>query len=125
MLCLSQPESALHLLATCTISIRLWRRILNSANLLANLTPNTGTTQLQDLLEETCHALPLANQKAWTSLVHLTWWNIKKERNTRIFRNNAAALSHVHAGIIEEAKSWRDARRCKAFDLLHRPQEPD
>jgi hypothetical protein len=72
VLCPSQPESALHLLATCTVSIRLWRRILNSANLLANLVPNTGTTQLQDWLEETCHALPLANRKAWTNLVHLT-----------------------------------------------------
>jgi hypothetical protein len=68
VLCLSQPESAMHLLATCTISIRLWRRILNSANLPASLAPNIRTLQLQDWLEETRRALPLANRKAWTSL---------------------------------------------------------
>jgi hypothetical protein len=83
VLCLSQPESALHLLATCTVSIRLWRRIMNSANLPANLAPNTGTIQLQDWLEETCHALPLANRKAWTSLVHLTGGTFGRSRKPK------------------------------------------
>jgi hypothetical protein len=34
-------------------------------------------------------------------------------------------LDRIHASILEEARIWRDAGKTKAFDLLHRPREPD
>jgi hypothetical protein len=50
---------------------------------------------------------PQAIKKQWASLVHLTWWTIWKERNNRIFHNNAAPISRIHSNIIEEAELAR------------------
>jgi hypothetical protein len=125
VLCLSEPETALHLLATCPVTIRLWRKILSAANLPAALVPSSNTNQLQGWLLDTSNTFPTAARKSWVSLVHLTWWTLWKERNARIFQNSAAPLSRIFACIVEEASTWRSAGRTRAADLLQRPREPD
>jgi hypothetical protein len=67
----------------------------------------------------------MTRKKPWIALVQLTWWNIWKERNSRVFNNSAASLSRIHTHILEEARTWKDAGRSNAFDLLQRPREPD
>jgi hypothetical protein len=109
VLCLSKPETALHLLANCTVTIRLWRRILTSAGLPTTLAPSTDTNNLQDWLCASSLAWPQPQRKQWTSLAHLTWWTIWKERNSRIFSNKAASLSQIHSNLVDEAKNWKDA----------------
>jgi hypothetical protein len=125
VMCLSEPETALHLLASCSVTIRLWRKILNTAGLPASLAPSISTSSLQDWFLSSTQAQPQEWRKHWLNLVQLTCWTIWKERNSRIFQNSAAPLNRVHANIIDEARNWRDAGRTKAHDLLHRPREPD
>ena len=122
---LSEQETVLHLLATCPIAIRLWRKLLTTAGLPTTLAPDAGATSLTEWLSTTRHAQPAHKRKSWVSLVHLTWWSLRKERNTRIFQNTAAPLSGIYACIVDEAKLWREAGRSGAADLLCRPREPD
>jgi hypothetical protein len=125
VLCLSSPESALHLLATCNVAINIWARIINLAGLPVALQPTPDVTSLQDWTVNTMRALPQPLRKAWLAVIHLTWWNIWKERNRRIFQNQAMPLRQLIPTIINDAKLWRDAGKSKAADLLCRPREPD
>lgn len=125
VLCLSEPETALHLLASCPVVIRIWDRVLATAGLPAYLAPTTNTDSLQAWISSTRQLLPVSRRKSWIALMQLTWWMTWKERNARIFQNTAAPLSRIHASIIEEADAWRNAGKSQASDLLNRPREPD
>ena len=125
VLCLSEQETALHLLAACPITSRLWRKILATANLPATLAPNPTTTNLLAWVTATRQAQPAALKKSWISLVHLTWWTIWKERNSRIFQNKAATFSRLFDCIIEDARQWKAAGKIGVASLLCRPREPD
>jgi hypothetical protein len=85
VLCLSHPETALHLLANCNVAIRVWHKVLRSANLPVSLAPAATTLKLQEWIADKNRLHPKVQRKAWISLIYLTWWNILKERNTRIF----------------------------------------
>ncbi|CAM0911087.1 unnamed protein product [Alopecurus aequalis] len=123
--CLSEHETALHLLATCPVISRLWIKLFHTAGLNNNLLPTQDDDSLDSWLTRTRRQLPPTLKKNWCALVHLTWWTIWKERNSRIFNNAAESLSRLHANIVAEAKCWRDAGRTGAADLLLRPREPD
>ena len=107
--CLAEPETALHLLATCPVAIRIWRRMLHTAQLPACLAPTQDTASLTTWLTDTRASIEQSLQKNWTTLAHLVWWSIWKERNNRIFNNTAASLSRVHETIVEEARLWSQA----------------
>ena len=125
VMCLAEPETALHLLAACPIATRLWRKILSTAQLPANLAPRQDTASLEGWLTNTMQQHQPSLRKNWTTLVHLTWWCLWKERNARIFENKASALSRIHANVIEEARNWSLAGKSRALSLLQRPREPD
>jgi hypothetical protein len=95
VLCLGEPETALHLLATCPVAIRIWHKILTSARLPLTLARSPGTTSLQDWLHLSRQSQDKPIKKNWISLVHLAWWTIWKERNARIFQNKATPLSQI------------------------------
>ncbi|KAM0881470.1 hypothetical protein ACQ4PT_032944 [Festuca glaucescens] len=76
VLCLSDQEMALHLLATCSVTRRLWEKVLATAQLPVSLVPGHDTAKLQDWLGSTQLALPIAKRKGWFALVQLTWWSI-------------------------------------------------
>jgi hypothetical protein len=124
-LCLSEPEMALHLLATCSVTIRLWERLLSDARLPAHLAPNVTTPSLDGWISQTRLSLPPPRRRSWTTLVQLTWWTLWKERNTRIFQNKASSLTRIRSCIAQEAKAWKDAGKPAADELLSRPREPD
>ena len=123
--CLSEQESALHLLATCPVIIRLWGKLIHTAALSNNLMPRPDDPSLESWITRTCQQMPSTLKKNWTALVHLAWWTIWKERNSRIFNNKAESLTRIHSNIVEEAKCWRDAGRSEGADLILRPREPD
>lgn len=123
--CLSEPETAVHLLASCPVIIRLWHKIIHTAALPNYLVPPTNTHSLEDWLMHSRQRLPNSLKKNWTAVVHLAWWSIWKERNARIFNNKAEPLSRILSAILEEARCWRDAGKPSAADLLLRPREPD
>lgn len=125
VLCLSEPETALHLLATCSVTIRLWERLLSNARLPVHLAPNATTPSLDGWISQSRRLLPPPRRKSWTTLVQLTWWTLWKERNTRIFQNKASSLTRIQSCIAEEAKAWKDAGKPAADELMRRPREPD
>jgi hypothetical protein len=47
LLCLSEPDSALHLLVTCNVTRRMWEKILVTAQLRNSLTPTHNKENLQ------------------------------------------------------------------------------
>jgi hypothetical protein len=95
VLYLGEPETALHLLATCLVAIRIWHKILASARLPPKLAPGPGTSELQDWLHHTHRSQDRTMKKSWISLVHLSWWTIWKECNARIFQNKVAPLNQI------------------------------
>jgi hypothetical protein len=107
------------------VVVGLWQRIIAIARLPLALAPNSTTANLLDWLQHTTQAQPQARKKQRTSLVHLTWWMLWKERNNHVFNNMASSMNRIQASILEEARIWRDAGKIKVFDLLHRPREPD
>ena len=123
-LCLSHPEIAVHLLNTCPMAMQLWCTILQRANLPPCLLPQPDQS-LTAWLSSTQQLLPRFKRKAWTSLTHLVWWSIWKERNAHIFQAHAATLDNLMAKIVEEAMMWQAAGRPRACSLLQRPREPD
>jgi hypothetical protein len=124
-MCLSEPETAVHVLANCPATRRVWGKVIATAGLLErNLTPTGSTQQLQDWLCSTTGSLGNRG-RCWGALVQLVWWNVWKERNSRIFQNHASSIAEIHTRIIEEATCWSNAAKPAALELLHRPREPD
>jgi hypothetical protein len=124
VMCLGEPETAIHLLANCTAIRRIWAKVLRAARLPSNLAPSEETTQLQEWLYSTTTSLG-GSGRHWGSLVQLTWWTIWKERNSRIFQNRTSSISEITGRIFEEARCWSNAAKPKAQELLGRPREPD
>jgi hypothetical protein len=107
-------------LATCNVAINIWARIINLAGLPVALQPTPDVPSLQDWTVNTMRALPQPLRKPWLAVIHLTWWNIWKERNRQIFQNQALPLRQLIPIIINDAKLWRDAGKSRAADLLCR-----
>ncbi len=108
-LCYNVDESALHLLAKCRLTKRIW----------AEMQRWTGTDLQMDNWES-CHSVeqwwtlvtesPNTPRKPLRTLVILISWEIWCERNTRIFRNNASTPSSILAKIKEEGSAWGQSR---------------
>jgi hypothetical protein len=63
VLCLSEPETALHLLATCSVTIRIWQKIIAIADLPAAFTPSPTTDDLHSWMQSTTQAMPQGKNK--------------------------------------------------------------
>jgi hypothetical protein len=120
VLCLSEPETVLHLLATCSVTKRIWERVLSSAQ----HAPRHDMVKAARVARFHSACSAPAKRKGLAALVQLTWWIVLKEGNARIFQNIAASLSRIHACVVDEAKLWREAGRSSDADLMHRPREP-
>ncbi len=104
-LCYTVDESALHLLAKCRLTKRIWTEIQRW----------TGTDLQMDNWEN-CHSVeqwwtlvaesPSTPRKPLRTLVILISWEIWCERNVRIFCNNASAPSSILAKIKKEGRAW-------------------
>ncbi len=104
-LCCMVDESALHLLAKCRLTKRIWAEIQRW----------TGTN-LQMGSWETCHSIeqwwtlvaesPNTPRKPPRTLIILISWEIWCECNARIFQNSASPPSSILAKIKEEGRAW-------------------
>lgn len=124
-LCSGPMEDALHLLANCAYSKEVWRLALTRCALPPTLEPTPGTASLWDFCSNGSTAVTREMHKAWSSFVQILWWNIWKERNARIFRNESTRPTDTVLRIIEEAKLWHAAGKTKVLKLFSRPREPD
>ena len=60
-------------------------------------------------------------RKARNSLTMLTWWMLRKERNTRIFDSKAASVDQVSSKIIDELHFWMQAGLGGVAGFCHPP----
>jgi hypothetical protein len=123
-LCRAEPETALHLLATCPFSLQVWDLILDKAELPLTLAPGQATS-LADWICSSKSKVETGKRKMWTSVIPLVWWCLWKERNGRIFRHESNPPVTVFQNILTEANSWIDAGRRRVLALADRPREPD
>ena len=124
-LCQRTPESAFHLLASCSFTTELWQRVLGRCGLPAMLAPSATAANLLEWWDQSRSRVPRDHRRGWSSLVQLGWWTTWKERNARIFDNKFSTGVQVFHRLIEDIDTWTIAGRNKINNLLHRPLEPD
>lgn len=107
-LCMVHPETALHISASCSYSVRVWEEIVNQLQVPAYLAPTVNTANLQSWWLAPTH-LPEQLDKRWRSISLLTWWMLWKERNNRIFNAKARSPKDLVDSILMELASWRTA----------------
>jgi hypothetical protein len=76
-------ESIHHLLLGCVYSREVWARLLRSLG-LPRLCP-TPDAALAPWWLDGRRSLSKARRRSFDSLVTLVWWNIWKERDSRVF----------------------------------------
>lgn len=105
-LCNQAQESASHLLFKCRFTICVWSRVKNWLG-LQDVNPATWHTMrnVKEWWNEAIHKQG-QSKKAMASLAMLVSWEIWKERNARVFRNNASTLSMLVTKIKDEAAIW-------------------
>ena len=124
-LCGTQPETTVHLLATCSYSLRFWQIAIDRARLPPNLTPTAATTSLTEWLQCTSSSLNQDMAKTWQSIVPLIWWSLWLERNGRIFNHKMSSPAQLLQTTLAEARDWVNAGRRRVLALVDRPLEPD
>lgn len=117
-LCRCDTETALHLVAMCRYTKRIWRLVATWA----------GYQQLEPAQWEEARSVhqwweSLANtpgipKKGLRSLILLVVWEIWKERNRRIFDHKEMATGVLLAKIKEEASLWALAGAKRLRELI-------
>ena len=120
-----EPETAMHILASCPFTQGLWLRVLDLLMMPSDMAPLPTDDTLLGWMTRTSGRLRKDAKKTWRSISALIWWSLWKERNARVFSQQASTIGQVLSNIQEEAKIWIDAGRCRVIALIERPREPD
>ena len=119
-LCRSAPESALHLLAECRYTRRVWNLI---AEWTAQPTMRTQEWQPSDSVAQwwqNSATTPLVPRKAMATMTMLVSWEIWKEWNRRVFRHHETSAPALISLIKQEALDWVAAGAKDLATLLSR-----
>ena len=105
-LCKQVQESAAHLLFQCRYTIRVWRMVKDWLG-LQDVHPSNWS-DATSVKEWWSHNANRKNQslKPLASLMLLISWELWKERNARIFRNEAVPVGVIVTRIKEETSLW-------------------
>ena len=110
-LCNGPLETGLHLCLCRPFAKAVWNQILKWEHFDGNL----GQQQADPLSiipwwEEATAKVPKTEQRRFNGLVIYTFWNLRKERNRRIFKNKMETVLQVAARIKEDIE-----QRMRAF----------
>lgn len=89
VLCLQEPETAAHLLASCSYAQEIWHLTLCKLNMSTALAA-ADDDSLVSWWQRSSSSMGKEQAKSWRSILALVWWNLWKERNERIFKNNSS-----------------------------------
>lgn len=109
LLCTDNPKTAMHLFVECSYAKHIWSLVTTWVQ-RDNLKPSQWTTRLKmvDWWIDIFHSGDANSKKGQTSLIILTLWHIRKERNRRIFQH----LKQVPIGLLHQRRSSDiDAKR--------------
>ncbi len=119
-LCRHRQETAIHLLAECRYTRRIWGAIAEWTA-CEQLNPSLWhqTSTVSEWWEATANTKD-APKKALRTLTLLVAWEIWNERNRRTFQQKELSMGSLLAKIKEEAKSWSlaGARDLFCFSLV-------
>lgn len=105
-LCHNEPETARHLIASCTFSKQVWA---STATLLgppfAAIDMNTNG-RLRDRFRRQISSLPRCSRPTWRATCLLVSWCLWKERNARVFEGKACDVNQLVNRISDEARCW-------------------
>ena len=108
-LCHIQPETAVHIAATCSYSRQVWQDVLGKLSLPSGLAPDPSCRYLQDWWQHCSRSVPANIADTWHSLALLSWRILWKERNNRVFNNKAISAHTIADNIVTELNHWRVA----------------
>lgn len=106
-LCSQHDETIDHLLLGCVYSREVWFKMLRPL-ILQRLTP-TANSILADWWCTSRKSLPKETRKTFDSLLVLVCWELWKERNRRVFNDEARQASNLVSQIRQEAHCWSQA----------------
>ena len=107
--CHSTPETAAHLHISCPYAQACWAQVLIKTNLPTTLMPPLNATSISSCWSAISASAPATITKRWCSVALLTWWNLWKARNDRIFNNMAVSATALADTILLELTQWRAA----------------
>jgi hypothetical protein len=97
-----------HLFAGCVVSREVWFRVLEPADLQLLLDGQSEDGLCTWWLKKR-QLLDSERRRGFDALVLLVSWELWKERNARIFRNEAKSMVAIAKHIKEEGELWIDA----------------
>jgi hypothetical protein len=115
-LCGQAVEFIHHMLLGCVYSREVWVRLLRSIGLL-HLCPAQDAALAPWWLAGH-KSLPKERRRGFDSLVTLVWWNIWRERNSRVFNDAMKQAAELASWIHEEGGQWIHAGCSRLSALL-------
>ncbi|KAF8780381.1 hypothetical protein HU200_001493 [Digitaria exilis] len=92
-----------HILIQCSFSQQIWWAVLQRLG-FASITP--GLSTIQDWWLQLRVLLPANKQKRFDSLFALIAWQLRKERNARVFHGVESQPSELLQRIKKEGEDW-------------------
>ncbi|KAJ1266865.1 hypothetical protein BS78_07G012200, partial [Paspalum vaginatum] len=100
-----QPETALHLIADCRYSRRIWESMASWLS-IAPLAPNSWPASESVKQWWFTVGFSTAPRRGVRSVLLLVVWQIWLERNARIFQRRGRSVPDLVAAIKEEVRLW-------------------
>lgn len=116
-LCERSLETSYHLLVDCPWSKDIWDSVASTAN-FPSLRPATwsGCSDIKYWMSRCFRLAPAATKKSTLSLIQLTTWEIWRERNRRLFQQEAMHKTALVRKIKDEIRLWNMAGAGIPFD---------
>ena len=107
--CNTDPETAVHLHISCSYAQDCWSQVLARTSMPALLMPSPNSESVISCWSSIATLAPANIIRRWRSLALITWWNLWKARNDRIFNNKLVSSSDLADTILQELAQWRAA----------------
>jgi hypothetical protein len=107
-LCLRAPESCTHLFVHCPFAIAVWHR-LKAWSKAMFIIPGPTLLDTEDWWLRTRKQVPKKHRRDFDTVTILLHWKIWKERNSRIFDDQAHTVDEVFDSIRDDIAMWRSA----------------
>lgn len=103
-LCHEEPETVERLLLHCPTARAIWWNVQRGVNLESRY--QATTMDIFDTWKKMRVGLDKTPRKGLDSIFMLTMWCIWKERNNRVFQEQAATVTQITERLSEEARLW-------------------
>ena len=107
-LCFIHPESANHLLQTCSYTQAAWIAITSTLE-IPTIAGTINTRGLKEWIKEVAVKAPKDKRRHLCGVLIFFWWRIWKERNARIFQMISQSTSQVVSSICQDISLYRVA----------------